>query len=76
MGLELGLGFSEPARLLLLLIIPAIYYAYTIHRKKKRASALKFSNLGLIKEASGKKHSLRQNLPFYLLLLAITLLIL
>jgi len=75
MGLELGLEFSEPARLLLLLIIPAIYYAYTIHRKKKRASALKFSNLGLIKEASGKKHSLRQNLPFYLLLIAITLLI-
>ena len=71
----MGFGFLEPMRLLLLLIIPAIYYAYTIHRKKKRASALKFSNLGMIKEASGKKHSLRQNLPFYILLFAITLLI-
>ncbi len=70
----MGFGFLEPARLLLLLIIPAIYYAYTIHLKKKRASALKFSNLGIIKEASGKKHSLRQNLPFYILLFAITLL--
>ncbi len=72
----MGFGFLEPVRLLFLLIIPVIYYAYTIHRKKKRASALKFSNLGLIKEASGKKHSLRQNLPFYILLFAITLLIL
>ncbi len=71
----MGFGFLEPARLLLLLIIPVIYYAYTIHLKKKRASALKFSNLGMIKEASGKKHSLRQNLPFYILLFAITLLI-
>jgi len=71
----MGFGFLEPVRLLLLLIIPAIYYAYTIHRKKKRASALKFSNLGMIKEASGKKHSLRQNLPFYILIFAIALLI-
>ena len=71
----MGFGFLEPARLLLLLIIPMIYYAYTIHLKKKWASALKFSNLGMIKEASGKKHSLRQNLPFYILLFAITLLI-
>ncbi|KAF5410279.1 MAG: VWA domain-containing protein [Euryarchaeota archaeon] len=71
----MGFGFLEPVRLLLLLILPAIYYAYTIHRKKKRASALKFSNLGIIKEASGKKHSLRQNLPFYILLFAIALLI-
>ncbi|MEA1905682.1 MAG: VWA domain-containing protein [Euryarchaeota archaeon] len=72
----MGFGFLEPVRLLLLLILPVIYYAYTIHREKKRASALKFSNLGIIKEASGKKHSLRQNLPFYILLFAITLLIL
>ncbi len=71
----MGFGFLEPARLLLLLIIPVIYYAYTIHLQKKRASALKFSNIGIIKEASGKKHSLRQNLPFYILLFAITLLI-
>ncbi len=71
----MGFGFLEPARLLLLLIIPVIYYAYTIHLKKKRVSALKFSNLEMIKEASGKKHSLRQNLPFYILLFAITLLI-
>lgn len=72
----MGFGFLEPARLLLLLIIPVTYYAYTIHLQKKRASALKFSNLGIIKEASGKKHLLRQNLPFYILLFAITLLIL
>ena len=71
----MGFRFLEPARLLLLLIIPVIYYAYTTHLQKKRASALKFSNLGIIKEASGKKHSLRQNLPFYILLFAITLLI-
>jgi len=69
-------GFSEPARLLLLLAIPVIYYAYMIHQRKKRASALKFSNLSIIKEASDKKTSMRRDLPFYILLIAIVLLML
>ncbi|RJS73530.1 VWA domain-containing protein [ANME-2 cluster archaeon] len=69
-------GFSEPARLLLLLAIPVIYYAYMIHQRKKRASALKFSNLSIIKEASDKKTSIRRNLPFYILLIAIVFLML
>ena len=69
-------GFSEPARLLLLLAIPVIYYAYMIHQRKKRASALKFSNLSIIKEASDKKTSMRRNLPFYILLIAIVFLML
>ncbi|MEA3281412.1 MAG: BatA domain-containing protein, partial [Euryarchaeota archaeon] len=72
----MGFGFSEPARLLLILTIPMIYYLYTIHQKKKRASSLKFSNLSIIKEASDKKTSIRRNLPFYILLLAIVLLML
>jgi len=69
-------GFSEPARLLLLLAIPVIYYAYMIHQREKRAAALKFSNLSIIKEASDKKTSIRRNLPFYILLIAIVFLIL
>jgi len=69
-------GFSEPARLLLLLAIPVIYYAYTIHQRKKRAAALKFSNLSIIKEASNKKTSIRRDLPFYILLIAIVFLML
>ncbi|PXF60480.1 MAG: aerotolerance regulator BatA [Candidatus Methanogaster sp.] len=72
----MGFGFSEPARLLLLLTIPVIYYLYTVHQKKKRASSLKFSNLSIVKEASDKKTSIRRNLPFYILLLAIVLLML
>jgi len=69
-------GFSEPARLLLLLAIPVIYYAYMIHQREKRAAALKFSNLSIIKEASDKKTSIRRNLPFYILLIAIVFLML
>jgi len=69
-------GFSEPARLLLLLAIPVIYYAYMIHQREKRAAALKFSNLSIIKEASDKKTSIRRDLPFYILLIAIVLLML
>lgn len=69
-------GFSEPARLLLLLAIPVIYYAYMIHQREKRAAALKFSNLSIIKEASDKKTSMRRDLPFYILLIAIVFLIL
>ena len=69
-------GFSEPARLLLLLAIPVIYYAYMIHQREKRAAALKFSNLSIIKEASNKKTSIRRDLPFYILLIAIVFLIL
>ena len=69
-------GFSEPARLLLLLAIPVIYYAYMIHQREKRAAALKFSNLSIIKEASNKKTSIRRDLPFYILLIAIVFLML
>ncbi len=69
-------GFSEPARLLLLLAIPVIYYAYMIHQREKRAAALKFSNLSIIKEASDKKTSMRRDLPFYILLIAIVFLML
>ncbi len=69
-------GFSEPARLLLLLAIPVIYYAYMIHQREKRAAALKFSNLSIIKEASDKKTSIRRDLPFYILLIAIVFLML
>ena len=68
--------FFEPEMLWGLLIIPVLYAAYYYVNRKKKRAALKFSNIGLIKKASkGKRFFLRKHLPFILLLLAITLMV-
>lgn len=66
--------FGEPKWLLFLLIIPPILYFYKIHQAKKKRGALKFSSLGLLKDAS-HGINVRTHVPFILLLLAITLII-
>jgi len=69
------MGFNEPLVLLLLLILPAITYYYIINQKKKRNAALRFSSLSIIKSSIPKSLKLRTHLPFTLLIISITLLI-
>ena len=69
-------GFSNPWRLITLIIIPLATYLYQLTLKKRRQDAMKFSHLGFIKTALGnKKKSRRQQLLFILILTSISLII-
>ncbi|NOX71815.1 MAG: VWA domain-containing protein [Candidatus Micrarchaeota archaeon] len=67
-------SFYEPIALFLLALLPALYYLYAYHQKKKKEALLKFSRIGLIKQASSKK-TRRKNIAFYLMLLVIVLIV-
>ncbi len=69
------LAFNEPGILTALILIPAIIYLYRRYSKKKRETALKFSSVGLIKQAPSMKTNIRMHLPFLLLLTASALII-
>jgi len=68
-------SFLNPGILWFLLAIPLIYLLYYYSTKEKKKAAAKFSSLGLIKKASGKKYSFRGSIEFYLVLLAIAFII-
>ncbi|MEA3515165.1 MAG: VWA domain-containing protein [Nanoarchaeota archaeon] len=71
----MGLSFENNWWLWLLLAIPVIIYMYNLANKKKKKSAIKFSNLGIIKKASSKTIK-RQRILFYILLGSIIFIIL
>ncbi|MFP4111493.1 MAG: VWA domain-containing protein [Candidatus Woesearchaeota archaeon] len=69
-------GFNNPWVLVLLLIVPILYYLYRMMLSKKKQQAMKFSHIGFVKSALGDKKKLsRTNMLFYLSLLAIALMI-
>lgn len=68
-------GFTSPWALILLLIIPAIYYAHNLILQKKKRQAMKFSNIAFIKSALGNKSSKRNQILFYLSLATIALML-
>ncbi|RLJ03130.1 MAG: aerotolerance regulator BatA [Candidatus Aenigmatarchaeota archaeon] len=67
--------FGEPELLLFLAVVPLVIYFYRIYNRKKREAALKFSTVGIVRKVSPKRN-IRVHLPFMLLLLVMTLLIL
>lgn len=69
-------NFAEPLALVLLLLVPAVYYLHMIHKKKKKNAILRFSRIGLLKSAAGEKRTRRKNVTFYMLLVVLILLIL
>ena len=70
----MGLSFVNNGWLWLLLAIPIIIYLYNLANKKKKKSAIKFSNLGIIKKASSKTIK-RQRILFYIMIASIIFLI-
>ncbi|VVB89882.1 von Willebrand factor type A domain protein [uncultured archaeon] len=68
------MNFESPLWFAALLLIPLIWYFYRESVKKKKAAAIKFSNLSLIKEAGAGK-SKAKDILFYMNILLITLLI-
>jgi len=71
----MALTFLNPAVLWFLLLIPLIYLLYVLALKERKRAALKFSSLGIIKAAGKKKFNWRQNIVFYMTMLALILLI-
>ena len=67
-------SFGEPVILILLLIIPATVLLYSWYLKKKKQSAIKFSSIAVLKTAK-KGTKIRQHLPFIILMLAVSLII-
>ena len=70
------MGFSWPTFLLLLAAIPLIVAAYALVLRRRRRFAVHYSSLSLIQQAMPGRLRWRRHVPFALMVLAITLLIL
>lgn len=68
------MNFENPIWFAALVLIPVIWYFYKRSVKKKKAAAIKFSNLSLLKEAGGGR-SRAKDVLFYMNILLIILLI-
>ena len=69
-------GFDNQIILLLLLLLPGLFYLYNKVLTKKKKAAIRFSNLSYIKSAMGsKKKTKRDSLLFYMSIATITLMI-
>jgi len=69
-------GFDNQIILLLLLLVPGLFYLYNKVLTKKKKAAIQFSNLSYIKSAIGsKKKTKRDSLLFYMSIAIITLMI-
>ena len=62
--------------LFLFLIIPLLIFLYSKYVSNKKESILKFSSLKVIKKTNLKKNSIRIHLPFVLVLIVLSLIIL
>jgi Ca-activated chloride channel family protein len=59
----------------LLIAVPVLIVAYLLLLRRKKKSALRYANLGLVKEAIGVRQKFRRHIPPLIFLLAQTLLI-
>ena len=65
---KLEIQFEYLYALLLLLIIPGLYFLYHKYNNEKKDSILKFSSLKIIKKSVMGKNFLRKHLPFVLMM--------
>jgi Ca-activated chloride channel family protein len=69
------MGFLWPALLALLLLIPLGAVAYVWFQRRRRPAAIRYSSLSLIRVALPRTSRFRRHLPFVLLLVASTALL-
>jgi Ca-activated chloride channel family protein len=69
------MSFSWPEMLWLLLLVPAVAFAYVMILRRKKKSALRYTSLSLIRDALGTGQRLRRHVPPFLFLMALTLLL-
>lgn len=70
-----GNTFAWPELLWLLLLLPVLVGLYVWLLRRKKRAAVRYANLGMIKEAMGAGSNIRRHVPPVLFLLAIALLI-
>lgn len=70
-----GITFAWPELLWLLLLLPVLVGLYVWLLRRKKRAAVRYANLGMIKEAMGAGSNIRRHVPPVLFLLAIALLI-
>ena len=68
--------FQWPLMLWALLTVPALIALYLLILRRKRQAALRYANLGLVREALSPGNRLRRHIPPALFLLALTLMLL
>ena len=61
--------------LLALFVLPGFYFLYRFYTKTKKSNSLKFSNLELVKKSASSQSQFRKHLPFILILIAVSLII-
>ncbi|MDC0200135.1 VWA domain-containing protein [Candidatus Nitrosopelagicus sp.] len=61
--------------LLALFVLPGFYYLYRFYTKTKKSNSLKFSNLELVKSSISSQSQIRKHIPFILILVAVSLII-
>ena len=61
--------------LFLFLLIPLLIFIYYRYNSNKKESILKFSSLKIIKKTDVKKHAIRKHLPFALVIIVLSLVI-
>lgn len=64
--------FEQPQWLILFAIVPMVYYLYRAGEQKKKAAAIKFSNVSLLRSAmSGRDAGYRSRVIFYVNLIVL-----
>ncbi len=67
--------FLWPLMLWLLLLVPALLALYVVLLRRKRRTAIRYTGLGLVREAISAGQRLRRHVPPTMLLVALTLMI-
>ena len=73
---QLPIAFVWPEMLWALLALPLLVVLYVWLLRRRKKTALRYANLGLVKEAMGKRTAWRRHVPPALLLVAVTTLLL
>ncbi len=68
-------GFTNPTILLFLLLIPLLYAAYRLSMERKKAAAMKFSRVSLVKQAAQGQKNWKFRALFWIPVIAIALMI-
>ncbi len=67
--------FTWPHLLWFLLLVPILVWAYLYLLRRKKKVAIRFSNLGVVKEAMGSKAGIKRHIPPVLFLFSLVLII-
>ena len=69
------MNFLSPARLLVLVVVAAIVVAYVIMQSRRKAYAVKFTNIALLDRVAPRKPGWRRHVPAIVFLMALATLV-